>query len=433
MSDHARLSPSSAAKWMRCAGSLAMEADIPDSSSEHADWGTAAHAVAEMALTENKPAAAYKGRRIDVKERKTIECDDEMVDCVQTYVDAIHHRIEQFKLAGAVSVEMLVEVKVDFSTFVGEPNQFGTSDVVLLIEWADGSMQIDVNDLKGGRGVKVYAEDNEQMKIYALGAYDQFSALGDYTIASWCIHQPRLFHLDEDQAPMADLLEWATDKLRPAADNALFFYDNRASSSTLELTPGEKQCKWCRAKGTCPAARQKVLDTVADDFVDCTKPIAPQISAAIERVQASDNAHVGELLANIDFIESWCKAVRAKAETEMLAGRAVPGYKLVQGKKGNRQWGDAAAVEALMKSMRLKQEQMYDFKLISPTTAEKLAKAEAIGKKQWPKLQALITQAEGGLSVAPVHDKRPAVVVTPVADDFADVTETETETSDDLV
>ena len=101
-----------------------------------------------------------------------------------------------------------------------------------------------------------------------------------------------------------------------------------------------------------------------------------------------------------------------------MAGDDVPGWKLVQGKKGARQWSDAKAAEEALKAMRLRQDQMYDMKLISPTSAEKLAKDEIIGKRQWPKVQELITQTEGRPHVAPATDSRPALDIRPVADDF---------------
>jgi hypothetical protein len=77
---------------------------------------------------------------------------------------------------------------------------------------------------------------------------------------------------------------------------------------------------------------------------------------------------------------------------------------------------------------------MYDYSVISPTSAEKLAKADALGERQWKKLQTLITQADGKPSVAPESDKRPALVITPTADEFEAVTTpAAAETADDLV
>ena len=103
----------------------------------------------------------------------------------------------------------------------------------------------------------------------------------------------------------------------------------------------------------------------------------------------------------------------------------MPGFKVVAGKKGNRQWANAKTAEETLKAMRVKLEDMYDLKLISPASAEKLAKAGTIGPRQWPKLKELITQSDGKPHVAPESDPRQALVVTPVVDDFSDVTATD--------
>jgi hypothetical protein len=155
---------------------------------------------------------------------------------------------------------------------------------------------------------------------------------------------------------------------------------------------------------------------VEADFDTLSMDIKQEIPVSID---------LGMKMDALPLIEDWCKAVRAKVEAELFAGRPVPGYKLVQGKKGNRQWTSKEEAEAMLKGFKLKVEEMYDLKLISPTSAEKLAKATppVIGPRQWPKLSAYITQAEGSPSVAPESDKRPALVVTPVADAFEDLTQ----------
>ena len=140
---------------------------------------------------------------------------------------------------------------------------------------------------------------------------------------------------------------------------------------------------------------------------------------------ATANADLlAEAMSKADLIEGWVKAVRAETESKLLAGVGIPGWKLVQGKKGNRAWSSKEQAEEALKAMRIKHDAMYDYSVISPTTAEKLAKAEVIGPRQWPKLQALITQADGKPSVAPESDKRPALVMSAVAEDFDDVTAT---------
>jgi hypothetical protein len=176
------------------------------------------------------------------------------------------------------------------------------------------------------------------------------------------------------------------------------------------LVPGEKQCRFCKAKAVCPALRDEVAEVVSgsatlDEFVD------PDMTTG-------DN-YLSVAMSKVDLVEHWCKAVRAEVERRLLAGQTVDGFKLVEGKRGNRKWSSDAEAEALFKSFRLRQDEMYDYSLISPTKAEKLLKDTP---KRWEKAEALISRADGKPSVAPATDKRPALAVQSIADDFRDLT-----------
>jgi hypothetical protein len=440
---HALFSASKAPAWMRCAPMLACEVGKPDSSSEFADEGTAAHELGAKVLERGEGAFAkdHLDDHITVGERVFV-VDDDMAGHVQTYVDRIRARIQAFYDAGAVNVQLLVEVRVDYSAYIGHPDAFGTSDVVLIVEWADGTAQIDVGDLKYGMGVQVYAsqliepatfgeqgnqlsedviQGNEQMMLYALGAYDQYSSIYDFKKISMAIYQPRLNHFDEYECDVDELLAFAA-RARAAADQARLYLESPDTPIPLwDFTPGKKQCRWCKVKGSCNALTQSIIHIVSQDFEDLSTTTAS--AAALEQRVKLGQAKLHDatehmldvLYPNLDLVEIWLKGVRGEIEKRALAGAAFETCKLVQGKKGNRKFGDEVEAERLMKSFRLKVEQMYKLDLISVAVAEKLLKDQP---KRWAKLKALITQTDGALSVAPISDKRPAVVVTPVGDDF---------------
>jgi len=377
---------------MACPGSVTLEADFPDTSSAYAREGTAAHELAAMVLEDpSSTANHYVGKKIafdDHGEEVVWPITKEMADYVDDYVNFVRER--------AVGKILHVECKLSIGHITGEPNATGTSDVVIIDREQEA---IEVIDLKYGMGVRVDAENNEQMQFYALGALYEYELISDFSWVTMVIHQPRLNHVSEWNIPV-DQLRRFEDEARHAADKV------RWEEPTFN--PSEKQCRFCKAKATCPALRAEVTEIVGgaatlDEF-------EPQTVDS----QTGDN-YLPMAMAKVGMVEDWCKAVRAEVERRLLAGQTVDGYKLVEGRRGNRTWSDEGAVEKLFKSFRLRQEEMYDLKLISATKAEKLLKENP---KRWAKTEQLITRSDGKPSVAPATDKRPAMDVKPVLDDF---------------
>lgn len=393
---------------MRCPGKLFMEKGLPNTSSVFADEGTAAHEVAALCLTQDQDASAFAGRIITVEDTgRRFEVDGDMVEHVQTYVDYVR------SLGG----DRFIEQRVDFGEEIGVPGQFGTADCIVAL--AD-QREIAVVDLKYGRGVEVSAEGNEQLQLYALGGLgivDLVYDIDDTWTVRLVIVQPRIGSISEWTLTVGELRQFGL-KARIAARHAEHQFDGGAPP---KLEPGEKQCRWCLAKATCPALAAEVREAVsgpatADDFEDLDV-------ADREELAMLNEVSLGVLMSKVDLIEDWCKAVRAETERRLIAGEPVDGFKLVQGRRGPRQWVDAEAAEEALKAMRLKADEMYSRTLISPTSAEKLYKAGTIGKRQWPKLEGLITQTEGKPSVAPASDTRPAITVAATPDDFEDVSD----------
>ena len=402
---HALFSPSKASMLIACPNALAVNQSCESTrSTKDADLGTDKHELLTLSLEFKKPAATWVGHTL----KKGHLVDGAFAAEVQIVVDGVHERVQAYKDAGArVSIEIEQDVPIEHLT--GEKGATGRSDVVLLAEWKDKS-EICVIDAKFGYR-EVSPVKNEQMMMYALGAAQKFSLVADFDTAVLVIHQPAISETPSEwSTTMHDLREWARLTLTPAAKKAfaiLQVIDERPLRAE-DFGPSDDACRYCNGAGTCPGQLAKVHDVLGDAF------------EVIERAEAPDaemlsNDQLGEMWPWLDFLENYAKAVRGRIEYELLQGHPVKDCKLVEGRKGNRQWADEAEAEAALKESRLKIAEMYSFKLLGPKPILDLLKDRPRVLK---KIAALVTQKDGKPHVAHISDPRPALRIEPAEDAF---------------
>jgi hypothetical protein len=375
---HAKLSASGSAMWFACPGSIKAIDGLPDTSSVFADEGSAAHELGEICLTTGAAASEWVGRPLIEWSAWTVTA--EMADYVQQYVDYVK------SLGG----EQAYEIRCDFSEWV--PEGFGTSDAITYV--AD-TKTLHVVDLKYGQGVKVYADNNTQGILYALGVYDAMTLSHEIERVVITIVQPRLDHIDEWEIGVDDLLSWG-ERLAQAAELAL--------SDDAPRVPGDKQCQWCKAKATCPALLTLTEQTLSADFDDLDLIATDRLS----------DKQMAQALSHKKLILSWLDAIEAEVVGRLTSGGSFAGYKMVAG-RSSRDWADDEKVIAnQLVGFGANREDLYTWRFITPAAAEKL-----VGKKAAKDLGALMRKSEGRPTLVPESDKRPAVTVS--AADFDDI------------
>lgn len=389
---HALLSPSSAARWMRCPASVVVTRDMPEDSSPYAIEGTCAHRLAELLLNGADGFPAEEATKVIAAGVDP----DSLVEPVRVYVDYVR----------SLGSEIVTEVSLDISLITKEPEARGTSDAVVFSEGV-----LHVCDLKYGKGEPVSAEDNPQLAIYAGAALAAFGFLGE--IREVCMHivQPRLNSISVWRVSVDELMAFLGE-VTVAGARCLRLLDENRDPDTVPaefFRPCAKACRWCRARGKCAALARYALSAAGLDLPDYTRP-------------AVNGFILSELLGKLDLVSSWIKSVEAYALEALTAGQEVPGYKLVQGKAGNRKWSDEGQADKLLKGWKVPAEYRYNKTLISPTQAEKLVKLKTLSAEQWDKLGAVITREPGHPTVAPLSDKRPAISGRPSAEDYPDET-----------
>ena len=375
MADHAVLSASGSHRWLNCTPSARLELEFENTGSEAAREGTAAHALCEHKL---KRALRMRSRR-PVSDYDS----DEMEECTDAYVEFV---MEQYEAAKQVCKDpvVLIEQRLDFSCYV--PDGFGTGDCVII---SDDKLHI--IDFKYGMGVLVEAEDNPQMKLYALGALAVYDALYDISEVSMTIFQPRRENVSTWTVSVDDLKAWAETELKPKADMA---YNGEG-----EYLPGE-WCTFCRAAVRCRARAEEKLKLAQTEF-----RMPPLLT----------DAEIEDILAVLPDLTKWANEIAAYAlDAALNHGKEWNGFKVVEG-RSVRKYRDEDAVAEAAKAAGYRD--IYRQTLIPLTEMQKL-----MGKDRFEDiLGGLIYKAPGKPTLVPKSDKRPAVNVTNAINEFNEI------------
>lgn len=376
MMQHAKLSPSSAHRWMACPGSVALSEGFPNTDTEYGREGTFAHKLASEALAASTPARDLIGRT-----NGEFTCDAEMASHLQLYLDAV----EVIPLVSPHPMPLLwFEQRVTVS-----PNVWGTADAVVL----DGDV-LHVFDLKYGAGWFVEVESNPQLLTYALGAWKTLLADTERArIKHIHIHivQPR--RLDsEDRAQRTSII--TRDELL-AFEKVLLEAAAATEDPHAPLVAGS-HCFFCPAKRVCPQLKRDALAAAQEVFADgdVTKPVAPPL------IETLTPERVAAILKAADRVESWIKGVREHATQLLWNGTAVPGFKLIE-KLSNRRWRSEDEAVRLLTENGV--EPYEDPKVVSPAQAEK-----RLGKRK-SLVDTLTERIVTGAALVPESHKSPAI------------------------
>lgn len=384
---HALLSASKAAQWINCPPSARLQEGIPDKKSEYSEEGTLAHELAETKLRRRILPCNSKQREELDKRLKEIQSNPlytaEMENHIQEYVEFVCERyMEAFKRSQDVVV--LLEELLDFSEWV--PEGYGTGDVILISDRI-----LEIIDLKYGKGVPVNAVDNPQIRLYALGAWSGYGFLYDIQEVRMTIYQPRLDSINTDTMTIEELLDWAENVVKPAAQLA---YEGKG-----EFKPGD-HCRWCKVKATCRARADENMKALQYEFQD------PALLTLEE---------IGQILHIAQKLHEWAKDVEEYAFDRALAGERVPGWKLVEGRSNRiitnlEEAKERLAGAGLEPDVFLKPRELYGIRELE----------KRVGKKQLAEiLGELIQKPPGKPVLVPETDKRPEL--NSIEHEFANV------------
>ena len=387
---HALLSASSASRWLKCPPSAKICAESDDTSSVYAEEGTLAHSICEVKLSAFVSATPKRTITSKLNKLKKEELYQSEMD---SYTDEYTDYIKKLAFSFPSKAHIIVERQVDYSDYA--PEGFGTADCIIL-----HGDSLHIVDFKYGKGVPVSAEDNPQLKLYALGALKLYGMI--YPIKNITLHivQPRIDNFSEWSLKTEELVNWG-NSIKPIAQLA---FEGKG-----EYCSGE-HCRFCKIAGSCRKRADDNLELAKYEF---RMPLSNNLDLEEESVTLSDE-EVGAVLTKAKRLKIWVESVEEYVLSSILKGRKIDGWKAVEG-RGSRVFTDADAVPERLKSLNYSPDIAFERKQLTPAQLEKV-----LGKSEFNQtLGDLVQKLKGSPALAPITDIRPEYIQgTSAKDDF---------------
>lgn len=371
---HALLSASSASRWLNCPPSARLCEALPEEPSKYAEEGTLAHSMCEVKLS---PFIAPVAKRTVTARLNKIKKNElyspEMDGHTDTYVDYV----KKIALSFPAKATIAVEKQVDYSNYA--PEGFGTADCIIVY-----GEDLYIIDFKYGQGVSVSAEDNPQMKLYALGALNLYSMFYPIKTIHFTIVQPRLNNLSEWTISIETLRDWGKH-IKSIAQLAF--------NGEGEYSPGE-HCRFCKIKATCRKRAENNIELAKHQFVK------PTLLAKKNEPKLTDS-EVGSILQTAKDLKKWVEDLEKYALKAILEGKPIDGWKTVEG-RGSRNWNaDTDVITQRLSALGYPQELAFERKVLSVAQLEKVMK-----KTDFENMADLVEKSQGKPTLAPITDKR---------------------------
>jgi hypothetical protein len=393
---HAVLAPSGSNMWSICTNQARLAATFPETTSIYAEEGSAAHAWAEAMLRlyffdAAMPKPTFR-KETDlepwtIREQVTEgwypwnpsnkEMEDHVKDyvnfCIETYAEyTVVSSGPVGSVQNALTPSVYVEQKVSLNPEI--PESYGTSDFG-IISTEYGILHI--IDLKYGQGVPVSAKKNKQLLLYAFGMLKKIGPFADIHTVRVSIHQPRLDSRSTYEISAEELIHWVTNVMAPLAAKAF--------SGNGIYAAGE-HCRFCAAKGSCRELTAHNLRL--------------QEIYKLREAALLSPAEIGSALSRSEILSNWASAIKDYALNQLIAGKDIPGWKLIAG-RSNRAYADQEAIKSIL-SEDFPVEKYEKKSLIPLGELEKLTGKAYIGKK----LSLFIIKPEGAPTLAPADSDK---------------------------